>query len=84
MWQRSQVCHLEKSLTAWNSILNSLPAHIICRDKHESQEKHIHSAIHVEMETPGQALSLCSKSKYTLKKVARQEAGKAWYSGESH
>lgn len=53
MWQRSQVCHLEKSLTAWNSILNYLPAHFICKDKPESQDKHIHSAMHVEIKTLG-------------------------------
>lgn len=48
MWQCSQVCHLEESQTALNSILNSLPENFSYKDKHESEEKHIRSAMHME------------------------------------
>lgn len=88
MWQCSQVCHLEKSQTALNSILNSLPADLICKDKHESAEKHSHSAMHVEIETLGMTFDFSTKTKHSLKtrKSWKGGRGKAQQCnlGESH
>lgn len=71
MWQRSQVCHLEKSQPALNSILNSLPADFICKDKHLSEEKHIHSAMHMETETLGLTFDFSTKTETHMKNKKR-------------
>lgn len=70
-----------------NSVLNSLPENFSYKDKHESEEKHIRSAMHMETETLGMTFEFSTKTKHTLKinfkKVGREEGeSTAIYIGE--